>query len=613
MNRRHLLQAIPSALLLGAVGMRSMAAAAKGVMLMQRLGPAAAELYVANADGSGERKLMVGSTLDYHATWSADGQTIVFSSERAGRGQTDLYVARADGSGVRRLTDLAGTDDAACFSPDGARIAFVSSRDGYRANIWILDLKSGKLRNVTGHPGIQGDLSRPSGFFRPAWSPDGQWLAFSSDRNTEWRGHETDGGWEHTQMLSIYVMRADGSGLRTIASRPEYCLGSPKWSPDGRRIVFYEMSVEDTFYARVTRFPKKATSQIVSVDVATGERIEHTAGVGLKLHPQFLTTAEIGYCVKGGPEEGLAFISGRMTVTTRLRSPAWSADGQKVIYEKLDFKVLPQNELLYSWDPDHEYRFTDSFPTLSNDGKLAVTEQSQNSSIAIMDPDGSNRLRVFDAGDKGLAFRPSWSPDGQWIVFGYGQWFQNRPTSPARIMRVRRDGSGAEALTNGPQNAGFPSCAPDGKQVVFRVWGNGEQGGLRILNLEDRSVRVLTNEYDNVPDWSPDGRRIVFTRRLADGNFDIFTIRPDGSELRRLTTSGTNDAHAVWTADGRILWNSGYYGFKEEAPLYDNNFQPYGQIWIMNVDGSNKRVLTDSLWEDSQPLYIPASKLTRRS
>jgi len=612
MNRRYLLKAIPSTLLLGAMGARSMANVPKGVMLMSRLGPTASELYVANADGSGERKLMSGSLLDYHASWSADGQSIVFSSERAGRGQTDVYMARADGSGVTRLTNHTGTDDAACLSPDGTRIAFVSSREGYRANIWILEIKSGKLRNLTGHPGIQGDLSRPTGFFRPAWSPDGKWLAFSSDRNTEWRGHETDGGWEHTQMLSIYAMRADGSGFRAIATRPEYCLGSPKWSPDGKRIVFYEMSVEDTFYARVSRFPRQATSQIVSVDVAAGERIEHTNGAGLKLHPQFLSTTEIGYCIKGGANEGLAFTSGRPTTKSMLRSPAWSADGRKVIYEKPDFKNLAQNDLLYSWDPNYEYRYTDSFPTLSNDGKLAITEQAQNSSIAIMDPDGSNRQRVFDAGGKGLAFRPSWSPDGQWLVFGYGLWFQDRPVSAARIMRVRRDGSGAEALTDGPQNAGFPSFSPDGKHIVFRLWSDDYQGGLRILNVEDRSVRVLTNAYDNVPDWSPDGKLIVFTRKLADGNFDIFTIHPDGSGLRRLTTSGANDAHAVWTADGRILWNSGYYGFKEEAALYDNSFQPYGQIWIMNADGSNKRVLTDSLWEDGQPLYIPASKLARR-
>ena len=48
------------------------------------------------------------------------------------------------------------------------------------------------------------------------------------------------------------------------------------------------------------------------------------------------------------------------------------------------------------------------------------------------------------------------------------------------------------------------------------------------------------------------------------------------------------------------------YGFRDEAALYYENVQPYGQIFIMDADGSNKRIVTDSLWEDSMPLLIPA-------
>ncbi|QRO01908.1 hypothetical protein JRI60_24270 [Archangium violaceum] len=68
-------------------------------------------------------------------------------------------------------------------------------------------------------------------------------------------------------------------------------------------------------------------------------------------------------------------------------------------------------------------------------------------------------------------------------------------------MRVRRDGTSWEPLTDGTVHSGFPSYSADGKQIVFRVWGE-EQKGLRILNLEDRGIRVLTNEYDNLPGWS---------------------------------------------------------------------------------------------------------------
>ncbi len=49
-------------------------------------------------------------------------------------------------------------------------------------------------------------------------------------------------------------------------------------------------------------------------------------------------------------------------------------------------------------------------------------------------------------------------------------------------------------------------------------------------------------------------------------------------------------------------------GWREEAALYDRTFQPYGQIFIMNADGSEKRHLTDSLWEDAMPRFVPAQR-----
>jgi Tol biopolymer transport system component len=261
------------------------------------------------------------------------------------------------------------------------------------------------------------------------------------------------------------------------------------------------------------------------------------------------------------------------------------------------------------------------FPAMSKDGKLVITEKAVASSVVIMDPDGSNRKTVFDTANSGLdpnmvshglagAFQPAWSPDGLWIAFGLGQWFQTRATGTAKIMRVRSDGTGAEALTDGTVNAGFPSYSPDSKRIAYRVWGDNILG-LRILNMADRTTQVLTTQLDNLPGWSPDGSKILFTRKVDEENYDIFTIKPDGADLRRLTTHRGNDGHAAWTADGRIMWSSAFYGFRDEAALYDNTFQPYGQIWIMSADGSNKRMVTDSPWEDSMPLYIPAKLWSR--
>ncbi len=620
MKRRDFLAAAPTAALLARPAFAAAARPGKkGVMLMNRIGPSSSQLYVSNIDGTGERPFSLPATFDYHASFASDGRSVYFTSERTGDGNSCLYRARLDGSGVQPLVVGPAMDDSAVLSPDGSKMAFVSTRGDHRAHIWLLDLATHRLHNLTGGKDIAGAADGPDCYFRPSWSPDGAWIAFSSDRNTPWRGHDGGHGWEHTQELSIYVIRPDGTGFRRVAAKPGYCLGSPKWSPDGRRIVYYEITTEGTWGAHRPEWIGRVGSQIVSTDIASGDRVEHSSGPGLKVAPQFLTASQIGYQIKGGPDEGLAYTSGALVPLKRpLRSPCWSPDGRSVIYEKVDFTPRKMDTPLYSWDPDWDYRHCDVFPALSRQGRLAITEkQLGTSSIVTFNPDGSDRRVVFDTEGKGVdpmlikkglggAFQPAWSPDGHWIAFGMGTWFQERTHGKATIMRVRADGSRYEALTDGSVHSGFPSYSADGKRLVYRVWGEDNMG-MRILDLETRTTRVLTTASDNLPDWSADGALIVFTRKTAPTNFDVCTIRPDGSDLRVLTSSGANDGHAVWGQDGRILYSSGMYGFRDEAALYDNTFQPYGQIFSMNADGSDKRLLTDSQWEDSMPLYLPAA------
>lgn len=633
MDRRKFLGGASAALALALAhtplpALAQAAAGKAGPLLLNRIGPSASRIFIANADGTNERKLVDSGTLDYNASFSPDGQWFVFTSERDGLGNSNLYRARVDGSELERLTDGAAVEDAAAISPDGSKLAFVSTRDTLLANIWVMDLKSRQMKNLTS--GLPANADSPNGFFRPSWSPDGQWLAFSSDRNTDWKGHHNGAGWEHTQELSVYIIRADGTGLRKVGGRKDYCQGSPKWSADGKRIVFYETLAEYTYWVLRPDLLLKIDSQIVSVDVATGERTEHTSGPGFKISPQYLGNDEIVYRRKGGPEDGLySTVPGKVAVKLAgLRTPAWSADGKQIIYEKFTWRGWKQNQALYSWDATREYRYTDVWPAFSKDGWMVLTAKGEDGSVDVMRADGSERRRVFDVTrqsgldptlvKRGLAgaFFPVWSPDSEWIVFGVGQWFTQRGKGRARLMRVRRDGTDLEALTDDSIfNAGFPSYSADGKEVVFRIANedpnSASLGGLGVLNLETRQVRRITSGYDNMPMWSPDGRRIMFNRGVRNpgsiwSNFDLYTVKPDGSDLQRLTTHPASDGHAVWTADGKqILYNSGQAGYRDEACHYDQTFQPYGQVFVMNADGSGKRQITDNIWEDSTPQYVP--------
>ncbi len=111
-------------------------------MLMNRIAPSSSDLYIANADGSGERKFLDEPAFDYNARFAADGQSVVFTSERGGEGNSDLFRCRINGTGIEPLVTGPAVDDAADLSPDGRRLAFVSTRNGYRANIWVMDLRN---------------------------------------------------------------------------------------------------------------------------------------------------------------------------------------------------------------------------------------------------------------------------------------------------------------------------------------------------------------------------------------------------------------------------------------------------------------------------------------
>jgi Tol biopolymer transport system component len=597
-NRSHV-RLLPSVLALGLVA--GVTATAGERVFVDQWSPTRSELFIAETDGSKPRKLVPGLHIDYNASFSFDGQWVVFTSERYG--SADVFRVRASGMDLERLTDDPAFDDQAALSPDGRSIAFVSTRGGESTDIYLLDLQTRKVRNLTKGPG---------GDFRPSWSPDGRRIAFSSDRGTKVQA--APGTWEQVHAASVYVMSADGSGVRKLSGEGQLA-GSPKWSDDGTRLVFYEVAVRDTFAARQLPDQPNVESRIVSIDVATGARQEHAAGRGLKLSPQFLGPDRIAYLVKNGPSAALTFTSGERGITGDIGNPAWTRDGKQVVYHSGPIATIPQprapGQRLVGRDPRFDLLFASGFPAASPDGtRLVVSERTgrgnsdDRTALVVWHTDGSNPRRIFRA--EGSVMGPHWSPDGRQIVFGAGSYFLARKGRPAQIVIVGADGSNPRTIPTGPGNAGFPSWSADGTEVVYRYWED-TAGGLRAVNVASGAIRTMTTGYDNFPMWSPKGDLIAFSR-LADGNFDIYTVRPDGTGLRRLTDDPGNDSHPAWSPDGKyILFSSSRGGFKDEAPLFDIP-QPYGELFVMKADGSDQTALTDNKWEEGTPTWVGGKK-----
>jgi len=166
---------------------------AKERIYVDQWSPTRSELMIADADGKNARKLVPGLQIDYNASFSFDGQWVVFTSERYG--SADIFRAKTDGTALERLPDSPAFDDQAALSPDGNSLAFVSSRDSGSTDVYVMDMKTRRIRNLTKSPG---------GDYRPSWSPDGRKIAFVGNRD----GH-----------YGIYVMNSDGNGQPRLAQR----------------------------------------------------------------------------------------------------------------------------------------------------------------------------------------------------------------------------------------------------------------------------------------------------------------------------------------------------------------------------------------------------------
>ena len=177
---------------------------------------------------------------------------------------------------------------------------------------------------------------------------------------------------------------------------------------------------------------------------------------------------------------------------------------------------------------------------------------------------------------------PSFSPDGRTIAFA----------RDGHIYTVRPDGSGERRLTNGPVLDSRPQISPNGKIVLFeRRSAEGQPASLYTVRIGGGPAADLTPgpEEDAEARFSPDGKTIVFVRSTPAGgrdNADLYSIRPNGSGLTRLTTTGRIDEFDPRYFSGGIVFSRGN---QAAAPV------GYADIYTMKSNGTRVKPLVEGV------------------
>ncbi|MFF1302467.1 amidohydrolase family protein [Streptomyces sp. NPDC058307] len=499
--------------------------------------------------------------------FSPDGSRLVVCAYRGGG--FHLWTLRADGGDVRQLTDGPWDDRGPAWSPDGTRIAFASERGGdtvsgspYR--IWVVDVRSGELTRLTGHPGQHGPAQGGAWEdFDPTWSADGERVLFvraavtasGALRADTVASVAADGSGpvtvEHTDDSGAQLMTpAVSSGgtlayLRTTPAPSASCTlvvdgtpvavdgdvlpAPPRWT-DGERLL---LAVDGRFRLTDPKAP------------AAGEEIPFTAqmpverpryrgkaydfeGTGIRrvraLHLPALSPDGRSIAFAALNSLWTAGTSGgrpprkilHVPPTRYVSGPTWTPDGTALLYcdDRDGLFAVRRRDL----DSGEETVLADGgrvFPALSPDEtRLACLDMSGN--LVVRDlPDGGERTLVAPLGAGGLPGRPSWSPDGRYVALCDRNRLNQRFREGYNLIRVVDTTTGTAALH---------ALAPH-------------------TSLADR--------YDSGPVWSPDGRWMAV---VAESALWLLPVRADGTPdgtPRRLTTEPAD--HPSWSADARTL------------------------------------------------------------
>jgi serine/threonine protein kinase/Tol biopolymer transport system component/Tfp pilus assembly protein PilF len=388
-----------------------------------------------------------------------------------------------------QVTYQSGPEFFPSLSPDGKAIVYASRASG-NWDIYFQTIGSG-----AGPINLTKDSSVDDS--QPAFSPDGEGIAFRSER---------DGG-------GIYVMKANGESPARIADFGY----SPSWSPDGTQILI-----------GTEKIPQPSTrptkSELWKIDLNTRQRQRISEGDALQpaFSPHQKRIAYWSRPDRYGQRDHI------WTIAANGGNPVAVTDGSFT-------------ELNPVWSPDGKYLyFSSNRGGSTNIWRVAIDE---NTGVTSGAPEA-----VTAIGANTSVLHLSLSRDGR---LAYSAQTENRNLRSVSFNPAQGSVGKPVSITQGSMQLWFPDPSPDGEWLTASSMG--QERHIFIMRTDGTERRDLTpGDYRYAwPRWSPDGKRIVFSSRRS-GDYELWIVNRDGSGLRQLTQS-SGGHYSPWSADGSMI------------------------------------------------------------
>src|SRR6266550_7100576 len=452
----------------------------------------------------------------------------------------DIWTADENGQNVQRLTVNRARDVYGRFSPDGKWIAFSSDRNG-NLDVFIIPQEGGAAKQLTFHSADDTVLG---------WSADSRSVLFSSNRGEDF-------------MPQLYLVSTEG-GMPWKAGTDMGVQAS--YSPDGKRLAYNQKS--QVYWRKYYRGSYQ--SDIMVMDIATKRFTQLTDFDGVDSWPMWAHDGSI-YFVSDRDGNGLTNIwhvsenggkAERITSfkTGDVRWPAISSDGRVIVFEhdfgiwKLDVNGKKASPITLNIAAETQENLVEMqlFNSQSDDYDLAPSSRRIAFSIhgevftAPVEEGDLKQITEGPARDRSV----SYSPDGKMLAYISDQ------SGREEIYVSPVDGSGpAQQLTNLDALKFGYNWSPDSREIAY----TSSDDKLRKLVVATKEVTELdSSRYGNLgtPVWSPDGKWLAYSKSDASRTTDIYLLSASGQEKEphKVTFDSNNDTNPRFAPDGHKLF-----------------------------------------------------------